>query len=116
MDKRASELMVNFRDYLLLENGLSTLSIKAYCADVERFLNFIDKNFSVNDEHFTQEHIEAFLKENIDHEASSNARFLCSLRAFTGFLKKEKLIDNDPCVRIENPKLMSCPKVAWQLF
>jgi integrase/recombinase XerD len=106
MDKRASELIVNFHDYLLLENGLSVLSIKAYCADVERFLNFIDKTFSVKDEHFTQSHIEAFLKENIDHEASSNARFLCSLRAFTNFLKKEKLIDNDPCVRIENPKLI----------
>ena len=106
MSTRASELMVNFRDYLLLENGLSTLSIKAYCADVERFLNFTDKTFSVSDEHFTQEHIEAFLKENIDHEASSNARFLCSLRAFTGFLKKEKLIENDPCVHIENPKIV----------
>lgn len=106
MDTRASELMVNFRDYLLLENGLSALSIKAYCADVERFFNFLEKNFSVKDEHFTQEHIEAFLKENIDHEASSNARFLCSLRAFTGFLKKESLIESDPCVRIENPKLI----------
>lgn len=105
MDKRASELIVNFHDYLLLENGLSVLSIKAYCADVERFLTSSIRLFC-KDEHFTQAHIEAFLKENIDHEASSNARFLCSLRAFTNFLKKEKLIDNDPCVRIENPKLI----------
>lgn len=65
------------------------LSIKAYCADVERFLNFIDKTFSVKDEHFTQAHIEAFLKENIDHEASSNARFLCSLRVIIKLLKKK---------------------------
>lgn len=106
MGSRISELMVNFNDYLLLENGLSALTIKAYCADVESFFCFLEKTSGVKDEHFTQEHIEAFLKENIDHEASSNARFLCSLRAFTGFLKKEKLIDTDPCVRIENPKLI----------
>lgn len=103
--------IVGFSDYLLLENGLSQLSIKAYTTDVKLFIAFLNK-CNVELENLSAEDIKAYLEEHLNHEASSNARFMCSLRSFCAYLKKEHIIENDPCAQIENPKLIrAIPKV-----
>ena len=103
MDSK-EKLLLGFEDYLLLENGLSELSIRAYTSDISLFLDFVEREFHEIEVGVCQ--IEAYLKECTEHAPSSLARFLCSLRSFCHFLKKEKLIETDPCFPIENPKLI----------
>ncbi len=105
MGKNESErILVGFGDYLLLEKGMSDLTIKSYISDITIFFSFLlSKQSSVLP--FDSSSIEEFLKLKENYEVSSIARFLCSLRSLCIFLKKEKLIEEDPCVHIENPKL-----------
>ncbi len=105
MDANISKYLVGFNDFLLLENGLSNLSIKAYMSDIKLFYAFLKKQ-SLCDSPFDSASIETYLKENEEHQASTNARFMCSLRCYCSFLKKEKIIDSDPCAHIDNPKIV----------
>ncbi len=98
-----SHILNLFEDWLLLEKGLSLLSIRAYSSDIKQFLYFLEqRNLS---EPFTTEDIENYLAFGGDNEASSAARFLCSLRAFCGFLILDHRIEHDPTVGVGNPKL-----------
>ncbi|NLK84569.1 MAG: site-specific tyrosine recombinase XerD [Aeromonadales bacterium] len=99
-----STLLENFKDYLMLENGLSPKSIEAYSSDITLFYNYL-KTVGIEDENFSSDNINGYLIECSNHRSSSIARFLVSLRSFTKFLKKEKLIQNDPCSSISNPKI-----------
>lgn len=110
MNTDKESLIVLFSDYLLLENSMSALSIKAYVSDVNLFCNFlqtefIDHNALPDLVSFKQDHILEYLKYKQHIETSSQARFLCSMRAYTRFLLKENIIETDPCIYIENPKL-----------
>ena len=104
-------LLVLFSDFLLLENGMSSLSIKSYTSDINLFCDFLTTEFinhGVMDNlvSFNHEHIKEYLKEHSKAEASTQARFLCSMRAYTRFLIKENLITEDPCIHVENPRLV----------
>lgn len=105
-------LRLDFTDYLLLERGLLPKSIDAYLRDLHQFfcyLNFV----GVKPSKFSSKDIEGFLASAKDRlSARSTARFLCSMRAFSSFLKLENYRDDDPLSLIDNPKLpQSLPKV-----
>ena len=105
-------LRLDFTDYLLLERGLLPKSIDAYLRDLHQFfcyLNFV----GVKPSKFSSKDIEGFLASAKDRlSARSTARFLCSMRAFSAFLKIENYRDDDPLALIDNPKLpQSLPKV-----
>ena len=99
-------LQVKFKDFLLLEKGLAPATVAAYASDARLFCIYVLKNSSHTAENFSQEDVENYLVEGGDNTSGSAARFLCSLRAFCAFLRMEKLRDDDPTVRIINPKIV----------
>ncbi len=92
-----------FSDYLLLEKGLSQLTIKAYVSDVSMFFNYLESKKRTDP--FDSNDIDDYLRDGGDNEASSAARFLCSLRSFCTYLLLEKKIEVDPTLKIVNPKI-----------
>lgn len=113
MNKISSQdlLLTNFQDTLLLEQGLSKLSIKAYVSDVMLFAKFLGKN-NVKLENFQSTDVEAYLNFCKEKKSRSISRFLCSMRTFSKFLIDEKIRKDDPLVLIANPKFaMSIPPV-----
>lgn len=104
MNTNHERILKLFSDYLLLEKGLAQLSIRAYVSDITMFYNYLER-CEIEDP-FTSLDIEHYLRDGDDNEASSAARFLCSLRCFCNFLLLEKLIDTDPTLQIENPKIL----------
>ena len=103
----------DFNDYLLLERGLLPKSIDAYLRDLHQFLCYLDSVGVKNPAYFSSNDIEGFLasaKERLSPR--STARFLCSMRAFSAFLKLENYREDDPLALIDNPKLpQSLPKI-----
>lgn len=98
-------VLIRYRDHLMLEKGLSQATVLAYSTDVRLFLTFILEKSGHSFADFTQEDVEQYLIEGGDIESGSAARFLVSLRSFCEFLKIEKLREDDPCARVENPKI-----------
>ena len=97
-------VLLGFNDWLLLEKGLSELTIAAYCSDVSLFLDYVKKK-NLSYQTFGPDELRGYLIAGNDNKSTSAARFLCSMRSFCSFLKKENLIEADPSSEIENPKL-----------
>ncbi len=98
----------HFGTYLKLERSLSTNSIEAYVRDVEKLAQFTSLKYNgLNPLAITGKHLQAFLEyiNELGMSAFSQARILSGIKAFYKYLVFEELIDKDPTVLIEGPKL-----------
>ncbi len=93
----------DFQYYLQIERRLSPNTVAAYCHDVEAFLDFCGKESS----RVESADIVAFLSEQEKSGLSkrSSARLLSGLRSYFAFCVEEGEITDNPCDRIESPKL-----------
>lgn len=98
----------HFGTYLKLERSLSTNSIEAYVRDVEKLAQFITMNYNgISPLSITVKHLQAFLQyvNELGMSAFSQARILSGIKAFYKYMLFEELIEKDPTVLIEGPKL-----------
>jgi len=99
-------LIDRFLDALWLEKGLSDNTLKAYRSDLEKFGDWAqghDKALIA----IRREDVLRYLSDRMDKglKARSTARCLSCLRALYRYLLREKMLSDDPTLRVENPKL-----------
>ena len=97
----------NFKNYLNIERGLSTNSIKSYENDLNKFLKFlqIEKNKYKPDE-VTTDLIKEFIYDiSKKLKSSSQSRIISGIRNFYDYLIFENIISNNPVDNIELPKI-----------
>jgi integrase/recombinase XerD len=99
-------LIDRFLDALWLEKGLSNNTLKAYRSDLEKFGDWAqghDKPVIA----IRREDVLRYLSDRMDKglKARSTARCLSCLRALYRYLLREKMLSDDPTLRVENPKL-----------
>ena len=93
---------------LRVELNLSTKTIEAYSSDIKRYLSFLADKESVSSlESVNQGHIRNYVKKLSDlHLApASIARMVTSVRSYHQFLSKEKILNDNPSLLIDTPKL-----------
>jgi integrase/recombinase XerD len=95
-----------FRRYLKLERGLSNNTVSSYTHDIQNLASYCE-SFGKSTTSVGIEDIRGFLEQmqSSGQQASSQARFISSLRSFFGYLYSEELIDSDPTELLESPKL-----------
>lgn len=107
-----SGLIRTYLDNTWLEKGLSKHTLSAYSSDLELFSRWLtNRNASLGNT--SQTDIQAYLAHMLTtgSNARSTARFLSCIRGFYRFLLREKLIQLDPTLDIQSPKLgRSLPK------
>ncbi len=91
----------DYRTYLKLERAMSPNTVASYCSDISKFL----ESLSLNPLHVTHEDIESYLSASENLSRRSQARVLSSLRSFFSWLVIEGYITDNPCDRIDSPKL-----------
>lgn len=97
-----------FAAYLKLERSLAKNSIDAYCKDVEKlFQYFATQQNEKKIDAIKLSDLRVFLVwlNELGAEASSQARIISGLKAFFGYLHTENLIEEDPAVLLETPKI-----------
>lgn len=101
-----------FIDHLWLEDGLSKNTLDSYRADLSAFALWCDTKEKVGLYDVTNAHIQQYLAVKFPlAKARSINRLIASLRRFYRYALREKLIDEDPTLHIESPKLpRSLPK------
>lgn len=101
------EAIKEYRQYLIVEKGLSKNTIIAYIRDLEKFSIYLNDNFQITQiDDLSKEHIRLYLKELGKTNASTSvARKLVSLRMFFNFLIKEKIIDINIINNFDLPKV-----------
>ena len=98
----------HFGNYLKLERSLSSNSVEAYLHDVELLRQFIEmKHKGTMADEVTTKKLQGFLEyiNELGMSAHSQARILSGVKGFYKYLIFEELIDKDPTVLLEGPKL-----------
>lgn len=97
--------------YLKIERAMSPNTVASYVADVRAFLEWIGKRAEEVDSDDILRYLETRRVEKPGPgfgeqlAKSSQSRLLSSLRSFFSFLVLENIVSDNPCDRIEFPKL-----------
>lgn len=105
----------DFTHYLLVEKGLAQNTLVSYERDLKSYVSFLQKEESITSLQEVQRlqivHFLGHLKEQ-GKSSKTIARHIASIRAFHQFLLREKVVDQDPSVHIDTPRLeRTLPKV-----
>ena len=101
-------LIRQFANYLKLERSLSSNSIQAYLRDIAKLKQFVENsNNPLAPTKVTAAMIQEFLLEigNVGLSAHSQSRILSGIKSFYTFLDYEEILEVNPTVHIESPKL-----------
>ncbi|MEY4685493.1 MAG: hypothetical protein RLZ25_1952 [Pseudomonadota bacterium] len=100
-------LLQRFLDMLWLEEGLSLNTRKAYQSDLVAFTLWLDREQALPLAEADAGAIEAYLAYRYRKAAKSRsmARLISSLRKFFRYLLREGLVEADPTLRIDPPKI-----------
>jgi len=95
-----------YKNYLLLERGLSKHTISNYAMDVEKLMRFLKTNtISSKPNTISEETIQQFIYEIAKIiSPTTQARIISGLRSFFDFLILENLRKDNPTTLIEAPK------------
>ena len=97
-----------FFDFLKLEKGLAHNTIQSYQSDIKLFLNYLrskNSSYLLLSEEIANDYLD-YLKKN-NTTASSRARKISSLKQLYLFLQKKKISQNNPFLKIIQPKKKS---------
>ena len=84
-----------------MERAMSQNTVASYCSDVEKFLGFYGgriEDVGVAD-------VEEYLQSREALSERSQARVLSSLKSFFDWLVMDKVIKDNPCDRVDAPKI-----------
>lgn len=93
--------------HLTFEQNLSPNSTEAYQLDIIRFIDYLKKNGIESPRDAQPKHIHRMLQllTEIGLSENSLARNLSSIRGFYKFLIGENIIETDPTVHVDRPKI-----------
>lgn len=111
---KISDIIPDFAHYLRLERGLSANTAEGYARDIRHLSEFLGEDSAGEStpdytppESVTEDILHEFLASlhDIGLGPASQARVVAALRSFFHFLCSERLIDSDPTMLIESPKV-----------
>ncbi|MEI8388622.1 MAG: site-specific tyrosine recombinase XerD [bacterium] len=108
------EFLSEYIEYLFIERGLSPNTEQAYRRDLTFFIDFLEQNSIHCFEKLTRSIINAYIREMKQNKlsATSITRKIASLRGWFKWMTANELIEHDPTLSIEQPKLeRRLPKV-----
>lgn len=91
----------DYQSYLKIERSMSRNTVASYCSDVEKLL----EAYPCAPELISSDDILGYLQSRKGISKRSQARLLSSFRSFFGWLVLEGMIKDNPCDRIDSPKL-----------
>lgn len=105
----------DFENHLDSGRGYSPNTLKAYISDLRDLAAFLDQKSITEVSHLTLEHLRDWLWQATQNGLSKAtiARKSASVRAFTAWSLKAKIIEADPGLRLRSPKASrTLPKVV----
>ncbi len=96
-----------FKEYLILERGLSENAISAYLSDVRKLRDYLSVESEPEPQELQLAHFQDFIEtlNELGLATSSQARVLSGIRHFFRYLELENIITDNPAELIELPKL-----------
>lgn len=96
-----TRLLSDYEYYLKIERAMSPNTVASYCSDVKKFAEFHNDALEKAD----PDAVISYLSSRKKLSERSQARLLSSLRSFYDWLILEKVIEENPCDKVDMPKL-----------
>ena len=96
-----TRLLSDYEYYLKIERAMSPNTVASYCSDVKKFAEFHNDALEKAD----PDAVISYLSSRKKLSERSQARLLSSLRNFYDWLVLEKVIEENPCDKVDMPKL-----------
>lgn len=106
--KNWSNIIIDFKNYLILERNMSDNTINAYISDVNKLVSFLEmQDTMLLPEDVNYDTLRDFITfiAQIGLDANSQSRIISGLRNFFKYLIIEDLISIDPTKNLETPRL-----------
>jgi integrase/recombinase XerD len=113
--KELHDFLEQFLAYARVERGLSANTVASYGSDVRHFFDFLKSKNILDLQKIERQHIVDYCQLRCDDAISAKSmhRFLCALRRFFWFLRKEGLLKISPVDDIVLPRVeKKLPQVA----
>ncbi len=94
-------LLTDYEYYLKIERAMSPNTVASYCSDIEAFLVWLDADPTK----VASENILDYLSSRKKLSERSQSRMLSALRSFFNWMLVEGYIDENPCDKVDMPKL-----------
>ena len=94
-------MLKDYNYYLRMERAMSQNTVASYCSDVEKFLSFYGGRI----EDVGAADVQEYLSSRDGLSERSQARVLSSLKSFFDWLVLEKVLNDNPCDRVDGPKI-----------
>lgn len=97
-----------YENYLKLEKSLSQNSVSAYINDINKLIDFLDKNHKkIAPDKVKLTHLKSFIEWLNERGVSprTQARTISGIKSFYKFLLIEEKITSDPTALLESPKI-----------
>ena len=98
----------DFSHFLKLEKGLSEHTINAYISDLHKLISyFAYKDMQISPEDVNSDQLQQFIQwiNDLGLSARSQARIVSGIKNFFNYLAVEEVIDKNPAVLIESPRI-----------
>ena len=108
------DYLSEYIEYLFIERGLANNTEQAYRRDLTSFIGFLEKNDIDDFETITRSTVNSYIREmrNKGYAPTSITRKIASLRGWFKWMISQELINHDPTLTLEQPKLSRhLPKV-----
>ncbi|EKE02136.1 MAG: hypothetical protein ACD_20C00420G0004 [uncultured bacterium] len=108
------DYLSEYIEYLFIERGLANNTEQAYRRDLTSFIGFLEKNDIGDFEAITRSTVNSYIREmrNQGYAPTSITRKIASLRGWFKWMISQELINHDPTLTLEQPKLSRhLPKV-----
>lgn len=99
-------IVLKYKNYLLLERGLSPNSIEAYMSDLDKLSSYLADE-GLKAEEVTLDHLQQFIAQlyDIGITARSVARVISGIKSFFNYLVIDGFIQSDPTELLDTPKI-----------
>ena len=102
-----NDLLKSFLEYLSVERGLAKNTIDAYNRDLKSYIFYLRTKNIINIDYTNRTTIVSYLllMQKKGKASSSISRACAAIKSFYQFLFREHIIDEDPTVNLDAPKL-----------
>ena len=103
INKNSKQDLEDFKSYIIAEKNFSKHTAKAYCSDILSFLVWMDDE-CCEDVNFSKIRDYIHFIQKFNYKKTTVARKIASLRTFYKYLYRERKIDSNPAMNLNNPK------------
>ena len=100
--------VMQFQYYLKIERSLSSNTQLAYVQDIEKLRRYLEQYFpDIGPSQVKLDHLRSFVNSlaSLEISAFTQARIISGIKAFFKYLMYEDIIEDDPAVLLQAPKL-----------